>query len=507
MTPPLLEMRAITKRFGGVTALTGVSLAVRAGEVVALAGENGAGKSTLMKILAGAIRPDAGEILLDGRRVSFSAPRDATAAGIGMIHQELELVPDLSVAENVLLGHLPRGPLGTVSRARVLRDARKFLERAGCGADPRRPVRELPVGERQLVEIAKALARNARILVMDEPTSALPDPDARRLLALVKDLRSAGTAVIYISHRMDEIYAIADRIVVLRDGAVAADAIPAMLPPDALIARMLGRPAAKLFPARAHRATGTLLSVEGLSVPDPRGGRPLVEDVSFTLGKGEILGLTGLVGSGASEVLSSLAGRFGGAVRGRAFLAGAGLPLGSPRKSIRAGVAALSNDRKGRELVAGLPVLANTTLAHLARLSPLGLLAPRRERRAAAPVFEKVSLKADPSRAVTELSGGNQQKVALAKWLLTGPRLLLLDEPTRGIDIGARQEIYRLAAALADAGLGIVLSTGELPELLGLADRILVMSRGRVVLETSRAGATAEILMIAAAGAPAGPSP
>jgi ABC-type sugar transport system ATPase subunit len=495
-------MRGISKRFGAVAALSGVSLDLKSGEVHVLAGENGAGKSTLMKILSGALAPDAGEILLQGSPLALRSPRDAEAAGIAMIHQELALVGTLGAAENIHLGREPVGRAGLLDRATERRHAAELLARLGVDLDLDRPVQELPLGLQQLVEIAKALSRKARILVMDEPTSALTLPEAGRLLALVRSLRDSGTAIAYITHKMEEIDAIADRVTVLRDGISVESRRSAELPRETLIALMVGRPLSLQIPRRAGAPRpGPTLRVEGLTLRADGLPRPILDGVYFEAARGEILGIAGLVGSGNSELLGALFGRYG-ALPGKILMDGAGVPLGSPREAIRTGFALLTNDRKATGLVLPMSVLGNATLASLPALSPAGCLSAARERRLASPHLEALGVPAGRlSAPVWQLSGGNQQKVVLAKWLLTKPQLLLLDEPTRGIDVGAKHEIYSLIHRLADAGATVLLVTSELPELLGLSDRILVMREGRIAATLRRDEATQERVLEAAAGA------
>ncbi len=497
--PPILSMRGISKRFGGVNALSNVSLDIFAGEVQALVGENGAGKSTLMKILSGAAEPDSGEILVDGRRAEIHSPREAERARIRMIHQELALVGALSVAENICLGRLPRTRWRLVDRRAMRQEARRILARLGSSLDVDAPAGVLSIGAQQIVEIAKALSQDARILVMDEPTSALPETDAKKLLALVRQLKSEGVAIVYITHKMEEIYGLADRLTVLRDGKFIGTETPEKLPRAELIRWMVGRTLSELIPQHAGKPGAPLLTVRDLAVRDARTGMPLVDGVSLTLARGEILGLAGLVGSGNSELLGALFGRFGRpaalavTINGRPFLPG------DPAAAIRAGAALLTNDRKATGLVLPLSVRENAMLASLSRAARAGLVSRRQEEALSAPVLKRLHLRAASSESqVSTLSGGNQQKVALAKWLLTRPRLLLLDEPTRGVDVGAKHEIYELINALADEGVGILLVTSELPELLGLSDRILAMHRGRVTAEFTRAQATPEKVMAAA---------
>lgn len=499
---PLLQLQRIGKRFSGVEVLRQVDFTLTRGEIHALVGENGAGKSTLIKILAGVYTDYTGRILIDGRPVRFADPRDAAKQGIAVIHQELALIPHLTIAENMFLAREPRNRLGWLDRRALYADAaaalRDFL---GLDLDARRCVVDLPLGARQLVEIAKALTRNARILVMDEPTSALGDADIQRLYAATRQLRARGVGVIYISHKLEEIYDLADRVTVLRDGALVGTARSSDLPRRVLIEWMLGRHIEHDVRRSRPPVGPERLRVERLWLRSRTSDRWSVQDASFSVHGGEIVGLVGRLGSGASELLGAVFGRHGPPDRGTIRVDGQVLPRPSPQASLRAGVALLTNDRQASGLVAPLSVLGNMSLATLDACRRYGLYDPRQARRHCAPYVERMRLHA-PSLAaeVRTLSGGNQQKVLLARWLLTRPRVLLLDEPTRGIDVGAKADIYALLHELADRGLGIVLITSELPELLALADRVLVMHRGRIVSTLPRPAATQERVLRAAMG-------
>ncbi len=500
---PLLQMLHIRKAFSGVEVLRGVDFALRRGEVHALVGENGAGKSTLIKVLAGVHRDHVGRIFLDGRPVRFTGPRDAEAHGIAVIHQELALVPHLSVAENIFLAREATTRLGWLNRRGMRQQAAGVLrESLGVELDVGRNVADLPIAAQQLVEIAKALSRRAQILVMDEPTSALSEAETQRLFAAIRQLRARGVGVVYITHKMDEIYALADRITVLRDGEHVGTATAAELPPERLVQWMVGRKIEQLFPRHAAAPGPERLRVEHLWLRDSAGQRWVVQDVSLHVRAGEIVGLAGLLGAGSSEVLGAVFGRYGTPPRGAIHVNGQRLDRVSPRAAIESGVALLTNDRKASGLVLPMSVLHNLSLSTLKRCRRLGMLSTARERARCGPYADRLKLRA-PSLAaeVATLSGGNQQKVIFARWLLTEPKVLLLDEPTRGIDVGAKADIYALLNELTAAGLGILLITSELPELLALADRILVLHRGRIVSELSRGEATQERIMHAAMGA------
>ncbi|MBN1477063.1 sugar ABC transporter ATP-binding protein [Candidatus Sumerlaeota bacterium] len=483
--PPLLRMASISKSFGGVPALVDAQLELRAGEVHVLAGENGAGKSTLIKILAGVHTDHTGTIELRGEPVRFLSPQEAFAAGISVIHQELSLVPPMSVVDNVFLGRERSGPGGWMRRAPQRRSCRGLLERLGLVVDLDRPVEEFPISVQQMIEITKALAFDAQIIVMDEPTSALTEPEVERLFAVIDDLRERGCAIVYISHKMDEIFRVADRITVLRDGRHIGTAPAAELPRDRFIHWMVGRELDEQIPHHTPHRGEERLVVEEFTVPDPGGRqRPAVDGVSLHVRAGEILGIAGLQGSGASELLGGLFGAFGRCTRGEVTLLGEPFIPTSPRRSIERGLALLTNDRKTTGLILGMSLTHNTTLASLPRHSPGLWLRHGAERACAARHMETLRIRAtDPGMTVSSLSGGNQQKVVLAKWLETQPRVLLLDEPTRGVDVGAKHEIYELMNRWTAEGIAIVLITSELPELIALSDRIIVMHRGVITAE------------------------
>lgn len=496
--PPLVRLRGIGKRFGPVTVLRGVDLDIYGGEVLVLAGENGAGKSTLIKILGGVHTDFEGTLEIAGRPVRPRSPLEAAALGVAIIFQELSLVPTLSVADNIFLGR-PRTRRGFVDDAAQRTAARRLLDQLGLDLDVDRRVEDLSLAEQQLTEIAKALARDARVIVMDEPTSALNAPEVEKLFGLIADLKARGCGVMYITHKMEEIERLADRICVLRDGEHVGTAPAAELPPARLVNWMVGRELGEQFPRHAARPGPERLRVEDFSVR--RDGREVVAGVSLRVHAGEILGVAGLQGSGASDLFAGLFGAYGRAVSGRAWLDGQPLEIAAPRRAIDQGLAWLTNDRKATGLVLPLSVIANTTLADLPRLSPGGWRRPSRERAVTRELARALALRAASlDLEVEALSGGNQQKVVLAKWLQTRPRVWLLDEPTRGIDVGAKREIYQLLNDLTARGLAILLITSELPELLALSDRIVVLHRGRLTAELTRAEATPEKVLAAAMG-------
>jgi ribose transport system ATP-binding protein len=495
----LLEMRGIGKRFPGVRALSDVSLTLRAGEVVVLVGENGAGKSTLMKILAGALQADEGEILIDGSRVRIDTPQEAQHLGIGMIYQEFTLVPQLTVPENISLGAEPTRA-GLIDVAAVERRARDVLNELSLEMPFDVPVSRLSVAQQQLVEIAKALARAARIIVMDEPSAALSDREIERLFAIVRRLREGGAGVIYISHRMEELSRIADRVTVMRDGRVVETRDARDFPADEIVQAMVGRRLSAHFPELpiVPSDAPVRLEVRGLV----RDGA--VNDVSFSVRAGEIVGLAGLVGAGRTEILRAIAGA-DVPNRGEIRIGGRTLHPGRIGEAISDGIAFITEDRKAQGLVLGMSVRENVTLAHLAEFVDRDFLVDLgRERAATTRMIDELQIRTPGTeQLVRNLSGGTQQKVVLAKWLLGDARVLLFDEPTRGIDVGAKAEIYKLMVELAVRGAAIVMVSSDLPEVLGMTHRVLVVRDGRIAAEFSRAEATPDRVIAVATGAAA----
>ncbi|MCX8109061.1 MAG: sugar ABC transporter ATP-binding protein [Verrucomicrobiae bacterium] len=497
----LVRMVGISKRFGANQVLHNVNLEIRAGEVLVLAGENGAGKSTLIKILGGVYPDFEGEIWIGGRLVRPRSPLEASALGVAVIYQELSLVPTMTVADNVFLGRA-LAKYGFVDRDEQRRLARELLDQLGIEIPVDARIEELPLAQQQLTEIAKALARNARVIVMDEPTSALNAPEVEKLFYLVEDLKRRGCGIVYITHKMEEIQRIADRITVLRDGEHIGTAPAKDLPPARLIQWLVGREIEEQFPRHTSVSGAERLRLQGFTVLPKQGQlRPPVEDVNLVVHAGEVVGIGGLQGSGASDLLMGLFGAYGENVRGEAWLDGQRLRIRTPYDAISQGVALLTNDRKATGLVLSMSVTGNATLAALRTLSVTGWRRPSVERSVTASVCQRVSLRAASLDMEVEwLSGGNQQKVAIAKWLQTNPRLLMLDEPTRGIDVGAKREIYQLIDSLTKQGIAILLITSELPELLAMSDRIVVLHRGRVTAHFNRAQATPESVLAAAMG-------
>ncbi len=492
---PILLMHAIRKHFGGVHALRGVDLAASPGEVLALVGENGAGKSTLIEILCGNLRADSGRIEYQGREVRFAGAREAAFAGVSIVHQELSLVPYLTVAENVFCAREPVYRLiGFVNRRRLYREAAEVLRRFDLDVAPNVQVGGLPVAVQQMIEIAKALSLDCRVLVLDEPTSALTDRETRFLFEIIGRLRERGVAVIYISHKLDEVFRIADRIMVLRDGELVGTRDRADVTPDDVVRMMVGRALGKGYPERDSERREAVLRVEGLT------REPRFRDVSFELHAGEILGLAGLVGAGRTEVARAIFG-IDRLQAGEVYLDGERVRVRDPGHAIGLGIGYVPEDRKEQGLFLGLTVRQNIGAASLGPNSVGGFMSPWREQHMAEEYVQRLSIRTPGTQAVTStLSGGNQQKVLLAKWLAIWPRILLVDEPTRGVDVGAKAEVHGIVRELARAGVAVLMVSSELPEILGASDRVLVMHEGGITGELSAEEATEERVMFLAAG-------
>ncbi len=506
---PLLSARGITKRFPGVTALRDVSFDLRPGEIHALCGENGAGKSTLIKLLSG-LHPHGsydGELTVHGQPAHFHGIADAELAGLAVIYQELALVEQLSVAENIFLGAEPCRR-GLIDWPRVHREAREVLERFGVEIDPHAECARLGVGQKQLVEIVKALRKNSRILILDEPTAALAEHEVQILLTILRDLRARGIACIYISHKLDEVFALADRITVLRDGATIWTKATRDTSQADVIRAMVGREIGELFPRRSMGSSIPIgpmrppaLRVTGLIVADPQTGRTRLHEISLSVAPGEVLGLGGLMGAGRTELLMHLFGAWGERRAGQVEFNGATLPPQPAGKILRCGLALVSEDRRRYGLVLDQSIGFNLSLSSLWRLTRHGLIDRSREFQSNDVFFRSLRVKAPGQESpVGKLSGGNQQKIVLGKALMTEPQIIFLDEPTRGIDVGAKLEIYELINQLTDAGKAVVLVSSELPELIGMSDRILMLHEGRIAGEFTRAEATQERLLEAALG-------
>jgi len=494
MQEVILRMQGIRKTFPGVVALDNVNLDVRSGTVHSLMGENGAGKSTLMKCLIGMYTPDEGTVELAGDIVRFKDTKDGLEHGISMIHQELSPVPEMMVAENIWLGREPRGRLGLLSPAAMFRKTRELFDEWKIDIDPRARMKDLTVSKQQMVEIAKAISYDAKIIIMDEPTSAIPEREVAHLHGMIKRLTDFGVAIIYITHKMDEVFKISDDITVFRDGKHVGSYPAKELDRDKLIKLMVGRELTDLFPKEEAEIGEVVLSVQGLN----RGA--VVKDVSFELHRGEILGLAGLMGAGRTEVLETIFG-IEKADSGEVVLNGKALRIKQPSDAIRAGMALLTEDRKLNGIMGVLSVRDNITAAALPRYSPRGVLHVGEMRKDSEDQREKLRIKTPSlSQLIKNLSGGNQQKALISRWLLTVPDVLMIDEPTRGIDVGAKSEIHRLMSMLAQEGKAIIMVSSELPEVLGMSDRILVMHEGRISGELSREEANQESVMHLATG-------
>lgn len=495
MSTARLKMVGIGKTFPGVVALDGVNIEVGQGEILALLGENGAGKSTLMKVLVGVYQPDQGEIYIDGQKVSIQNPRQAQELGISIIYQEFNLIPYLSVAENIFLGREPRAFKGVVDWRRLSTQTEELLKRVGLDhVSPKVLVNELSIAEQQLVEIAKALSYASKIIVMDEPTAALNEEDTQRLINIMAGLKQQGMAIIFITHRLEEVKKVADQVTVLRDGRFIGSVTAQNVSKDDIVRMMVGRDIKDLYPKRNDKLGKTVLEVQNLSIKDK------LHNVSFNLVQGEILGIGGLMGSGSEILAKALFGIYAQA-QGIVKVNG-GKPIRSIRSAIDAGIALVTDDRKGLGLVLSMSVAENILLAHYRRLAKLGILATKmKETEIVKEWVGKLHIKVhSPAVEVVTLSGGNQQKVVLAKWLQMDPKVLILHEPTRGIDVGAKGEIYQLMKVLTEQGISIILISSEMPELLGMSHRILVMHEGRLKAELPIEEATQEKIFIHATG-------
>ncbi|MGO1412610.1 MAG: sugar ABC transporter ATP-binding protein [Microbacterium sp.] len=490
---PLLEVRGISKRFGATPALTDVGFDIRPGEIHSLTGENGAGKSTLMKIITGNYAPDTGTILVRGQPVTFASPREAQAAGIAIIHQELNTIPEMTVAENLSLGQEPN-TFGVLNRRRLVEEAKKKLALVGSDIDPRTPIGRLSVGMQQMVEIARALAEDAQVLVLDEPTAALSQSESARLFALLGKMRERGMGLVYISHRMEELWRLSDRLTVLRDGKFVGTKRMSETSSQEIVSMMVGREINDLYGHTAREIGDVRLEVRDVA------GRGGIGPVSFDVRGGEIVSLVGLIGAGRTEVVRMIYGA-DRATSGQALLDGEPLRSTDPKRSIRDGVALLPESRKEQALFLEQSVTENIEISTLGRHSTFGVTSKRRMRRIVQPIWDSLRVKASsPEIEVKSLSGGNQQKAVLARMLLQQPRLLILDEPTRGVDIGAKSEIYRIIDEIAAGGAAVLIVSSDLPEALGISDRLLVMHEGGLVAELDAEQATEELVMEHATG-------
>lgn len=487
---PVLEMRHITKEFPGVKALNDVSFSVYSGEVMALLGENGAGKSTLMKILSGVYTRDAGEIIYNGKKLELKDPKDAQEKGIAIIHQELNLVPELTIGENIFLGREPVTPYGRIKYSKMYTEAAKYLEMLGEGAmSPLTKVASLSVGQAQLVEIAKALSMHAQVIIMDEPTDALTDVETESLYKVMRELKEQGKALVYISHKLSEVFDICDRATILRDGTFVDMKPVSELDEEKIIQLMVGRPLYDRFPKSDAKVGGVVFEVQGLT-------NSVIQDVSFSVRSGEVLGIAGLMGSGRSEIAKSIYGAMP-LSKGNIMLGGEKLSINHPSKAIDKGISYVSEDRKQLGLVLGMTVKENITLPALKAFQNFfRYISVGSEVETSRLYIKKMSIKTTgPAQKVVNLSGGNQQKVAIGKGLVTEPKVLILDEPTRGVDVGAKKEIYELINELKEKGLAIILISSEMPEVMGMSDRVIVISAGRVAGELAHEEVSQENIM------------
>lgn len=497
---PVLEVENVSKDFSGVYAVRNIDMQIFEGEVTAIIGENGAGKSTLMKIVSGVYTDYEGQVLLNGERCSFKNPKEAGEKGVVIIHQELNLIPYLSITENLFLGSELTNRMVFLDYSRMHKKAKELLARLHLNIDPSTSLNQLRVGQQQLVEIAKALLLESKVLIMDEPTSAISDHEVELLFKIINELKAKGVAIMYISHKLDELYEVADKFIVLRDGKKIGSGVMENTTHDQLIKMMVGRDIKKSFQKQNIVQEKEVLRVENLCFRNPENKNDfLVNDVSFSLNYGEVLGICGLMGAGRTELLEAIFGLFPRYVSGKIVIEGEEKNIRSVNDAIEAGIALVPEDRKLQGLILTMDVAKNTSLACLEKISPFNFINKKKEEELGRQFIKKLNTKvSSPRMAVQKLSGGNQQKVVIAKWLATKPRILLLDEPTRGIDVGAKAEIYKLIDELASQGLGIVVVSSELPEILALSDKIIVLSESKLTARLARDEATEEVIMKAA---------
>ncbi|HWK24155.1 MAG TPA: sugar ABC transporter ATP-binding protein [Ureibacillus sp.] len=491
----MIQMSGISKAFNGNVVLENVQFELANGEIHALMGENGAGKSTMMKILSGIYTKDTGEIKVDGQAVQFKSPKDAEKLGINVIHQELNILPDLTVAQNLFLGkELTYGKTGILKNRQMEKEASQLLSKLGLDINPRTRTGDLSVGKQQIIEIAKAIASDAKYIVMDEPTAALTDREIETLFKTVNELKAKGISFVYISHRMEEIFAICDRITILRDGQyVGVRNIPETNF-DEIVAMMVGRQLGERFPSRNSKIGETKLEVRNLT------SNGVFKDISFKLRKGEVLGVAGLMGAGRTEVAQTLFG-YRKTNSGEILIDGKKATIKSPIEALKNGIGFVTEDRKTQGLVLDFSIKENITLANLEKCSASGIMKNEKENKMVSKYIEDLKIRTSgPEQSAKSLSGGNQQKVVIAKWLGTEPEILILDEPTRGVDIGARKEIYHIINQLAEAGVAILMISSELPEVIGMADRVIVMREGKLTGEVMKEHMTQEVIMQYATG-------
>ena len=486
---PVFELRDVIKTFPGVRALDGASLRIYPGRVMALLGENGAGKSTLMKVMTGIHKQDSGTLFYQGKQVDFKGPRDSQSQGVGIIHQELNLINELSIAENIFLGQEPVGRFGRINKSLILEKSRTLMERLNIRIDPRTLVGSLNLGMQQMVEIARSLSMDSKVIVMDEPTDALTDTETESLFQVIRQLREEGTGIVYISHRLQEIFAICDDVTVLRDGQFVSEDPIGQLNEDRLIEHMVGRSISEQYPRVACEPGSTVLEVKNLCGDG-------LHDINFSVKEGEVLGFSGLMGAGRTELMRTVYGARH-MTSGNIISAGKPIAVKRPADALNHGIVYISEDRKGDGLILDLPIHDNMTLSSLKRfVNQSGYIDRRREQKSIDHYVKAFNIKAPSTKQlIRNLSGGNQQKVAIAKGLMTQPRLLILDEPTRGVDVGAKREIYQLINELKVKGMSIIIISSDLPEVIGVSDRIMVMHNGTITGEFKQQNATQENLM------------
>jgi D-xylose transport system ATP-binding protein len=497
-----LEMRSIIKEFPGVRALDKVTFSVKKGEIHALCGENGAGKSTLMKILSGVYPFGSyeGQIIVNDEEKKFKGIKESEQAGISIIYQELALVKEMTVGENIFLGNEPR-KYGVIDWDQLYVETKKWLDYIGLDIDPETKVGNLGIGQQQLVEITKALAKNNSIIILDEPTAALTESEVEILINILNQLRKKQVTCIYISHKLNEVLSLADTVTILRDGKTVGTETIENLTEEKIISLMVGRELTNLFPYEPHHHGEMILEVKEYSVSHAENEKKIIDNVSFSLRQGEILGIAGLMGSGRTELFTSIFGALGGKKKGEVYLHGKQVNIKHPIDGIKNGIAYVSEDRKRYGLVLDMDIKKNTTMAAMKKVMKMGVIDETKEIQETETYAKKMKLKTSGLEArVNQLSGGNQQKVVLSKWLMTDPKVLILDEPTRGIDVGAKYEIYKLINELVGDGVAVVMISSELPEVMGMSDRILIMAEGRIVGEVSREEATQEKIMAYATG-------
>lgn len=493
MKTKVLQMRGVSKIFPGVKALDNVDLNVYKGLVMALLGENGAGKSTLMKILSGVYKKTEGKIIFKGNQLEVTGPKDAQMKGISIIHQELNLIEELSIGENIFIGREPKTRFGNIDWKKLYGESSKLLKPLNISIDPKTKVKSLSIGQKQMVEIAKALSFESELIIMDEPTDALTDKETDRLFNVIRNLRNQGKSIIYISHRLKEIFEICDDVTILRDGQFIAEKPVKDIDEEQLIEMMVGRKLKDQYPYRSENNGGTALKVENLK-------NKYVDNVSFELKKGEILGVAGLMGAGRTELAKSIYGHYK-IKSGKIKVLGKDVNIRSEKDAIKEGITYVSEDRKKDGLILGMSVKDNISLASMQSISTINVISRRKEREVATDYIKKLSIKTpSENQRVKLLSGGNQQKVSISKSLLTDPKILILDEPTRGIDVGAKKEIYELMNEFKSKGMSVLMISSEIPELLGMSDRIMVMHEGTVVGILDRKEATQESIMRMAVG-------